>query len=116
MAGNGGTSPSPQLFFETVNAFQKSEALKAAIELDLFTAISEGKTTPPSIAERCKIAERGARILCDYLTIHGFLTKEDGQYQSTLDSATFLNRNRRRIWAQRSSSCWRRTPGSAGRS
>ncbi len=30
--------PSPDLFFETMNAYQRTAALKAAIDLDLFTA------------------------------------------------------------------------------
>jgi len=29
--------PSPALFFDTINAFPRTEALRAAIELDLFT-------------------------------------------------------------------------------
>src|SRR5215831_10279544 len=85
--------PSPVLFFETVNAHQKSAAIKAAIELDIFTAIAEGKTNAKTIAERCKASERGTRILCDYLTVIGFLTKEDSDYALTQDSAVFLNRH-----------------------
>ncbi len=84
--------PSPTHFFETVTAYQTSYAVKAAVDLDLFTAIAEGATTATAIAERCAIAERGARILCDYMTAHGFLTKENGQYGLTADSALYLNR------------------------
>jgi hypothetical protein len=43
--------PSPQLFFQTANAYQRSHALKAAIELDLFTAIAEGKDTVQALAQ-----------------------------------------------------------------
>ena len=85
--------PSPLLFMETVNAYQRSAAIKAAIELDVFTRIGEGKSTAREVAEACGAEERGARILCDYLTITGFLTKQDGRYQLTQDSAVFLNRN-----------------------
>ena len=84
--------PSPQLFFQTMNAYQRTEALKAAIELEVFTAIGEGNTTAARIAERSKAAERGIRILCDYLTIMGMLTKESDQYALTLDSAVFLDK------------------------
>ncbi|MBX7218898.1 MAG: methyltransferase domain-containing protein [Blastocatellia bacterium] len=86
-------SPSPQLFFETINAYQRTAALKAAVELEVFTAIAEGKTTSALITERCAASERGIRILCDYLTILGFLTKTDGVYGLTQDSAIFLNRH-----------------------
>src|ERR1044072_2632586 len=84
--------PSPQLFFQTINAHQRTEALKAAIELEVFTAIGEGNTTASAIANRCQTAERGMRILCDYLTIMGMLTKQGNEYALTLDSATFLDK------------------------
>src|SRR4030095_14291499 len=84
--------PSPALLFETVTAYQRSEAVKAAVELDMFTAIGEGNRTPTEIASRCKGAERGARILCDFLTMIGFLTKDGTGYSLTQDSAVFLDR------------------------
>lgn len=84
--------PSPELFFQTVNAYQRTEGLKAAIELEIFTAIGEGKTTAAEIAQRTGASERGVRILCDFLCIMGFLTKSDGHYQLTSDSAMFLDR------------------------
>lgn len=87
--------PSPALFFETVNAYQRTEALKAAIELDLFTAIGEGATTAQALAPRCEASERGLRILCDYLVVIGFLTKDGNRYGLTPDSATFLDRRSR---------------------
>jgi ubiquinone/menaquinone biosynthesis C-methylase UbiE len=84
--------PTPQLFFETVNGFQRTEALKAAIELEVFAAIGENNNTPAAIAQRCSASERGIRILCDYLTIHGFLSKTAQGYQMTPDSAMFLDK------------------------
>ncbi|HEY0546132.1 MAG TPA: methyltransferase [Pyrinomonadaceae bacterium] len=84
--------PSPILFFETVNAYQHTAAIKAALELDLFSAIAEGKETVQELAERCKASPRGIRILSDYLVMLGFLTKQDGSYHLTQDSAIFLSR------------------------
>jgi ubiquinone/menaquinone biosynthesis C-methylase UbiE len=92
MSTSAAQQPSPQLFFQTINAHQRTEALKAAIELDVFTAIGEGNTTAAQIAKRCQTSERGMRILCDFLTIHGMLSKQDGHYGLTLDSATFLDK------------------------
>ena len=86
------SQPSPELFFQTANAYQRSAAIKAAVELDVFTAIGEGKQTAEEIAARCQTSERGMRILCDYLVIMGFLTKEGGRYKLTQDSAIFLDR------------------------
>jgi ubiquinone/menaquinone biosynthesis C-methylase UbiE len=82
--------PSPELFFDTMFAPQRAAAVKAAIELDVFSAIADGAHTVSEIAGRCKASERGIRILCDTLTISGFLTKSGDTYQTTADSAMFL--------------------------
>lgn len=84
--------PSPALLFDTFNAYQRTQAVKTAIELEVFTAIGEGNTTAKEIADRCHASERGIRILCDFLTIMGFLTKQEGRYGLTQDSATFLDK------------------------
>jgi ubiquinone/menaquinone biosynthesis C-methylase UbiE len=84
--------PSPELFFRAVNAYQQPAAIKAAVELDLFTAIAEGARTAPALAARCQASERGVRILCDYLVVLGFLTKDAEGYGLTQDSAAFLDR------------------------
>lgn len=84
--------PSIDLFFSTITAYQRTAALKAGLELELFTAIAEGATTTSALAGRCQASERGIRILCDGLAAMGFLTKSDGRYALTPDSALFLNR------------------------
>lgn len=84
--------PTPQLFFETINSYQRTEALKAAIELEVFSAIGEGNSAVSEIAKRCQTSERGMRILCDYLCIIGFLAKNGGRYSLTQDSAMFLDK------------------------
>lgn len=84
----------PMTIFDTLNAYQRSMALKAAVDLDLFTHIAEGAHTAAEIASKCgNAAERGVRILCDFLTLHGFLSKADLKYSLTPDSAAFLNRH-----------------------
>ena len=84
--------PSPALFFDTVNAYQRTEALRAAIDLDLFTRIAAGQRTPTQLATACQASPRGVRILADYLAILGFLHKQNDQYELTPDSQVFLNR------------------------
>lgn len=84
---------SPDLFWETITAFQRSAAIKSAIELDVFTNIDGGHKTAREIADVCKAQERGIRILCDSLAVMGFLTKENGQYDLTNMSEQFLSRN-----------------------
>ena len=87
------SQPTPALLFDTINAHQRTEAIKAAIELSLFTAIARGNTSAKEIARAAGASERGTRILCDYLVIIGFLTKQDGNYGLTPDSAMFLDQN-----------------------
>jgi len=83
---------SPALLFDTINAYQKTAAIKAAIELDVFTALTDSPATADVIARHSKASPRGIRILGDYLTILGFLTKSGDRYEPTPDSALFLNR------------------------
>jgi hypothetical protein len=84
-----GHEPNPALIFDTLNRYQHTMALKGAIDLELFTHIADGAVTPAAIAPRCNASERGVRILCDFLTIMGFLTKTDGVYGLTQDSTMF---------------------------
>jgi ubiquinone/menaquinone biosynthesis C-methylase UbiE len=84
--------PSPQLFFDTMNAYQRTAALKGAIDLDLFSQIGSSSRTADQIAQLCNVPQRGVRILCDFLTICGFLTKRDDRYALTPDTAMFLDR------------------------
>jgi hypothetical protein len=86
------TGPSPALFFDTVTAYQRTEALRAAIELDLFTQVAAGQRTAEQLARPCQASPRGVRILADYLTILGFLRKEDDGYRLTPDAEAFLDR------------------------
>jgi ubiquinone/menaquinone biosynthesis C-methylase UbiE len=78
--------------FETLRAYQQTAALRAAIELDIFTAIAEGATTPAGIAAKRGLSERGVRILCDTVVTDGFLIKNDGHYSCAPDAALFLDR------------------------
>jgi 2-polyprenyl-3-methyl-5-hydroxy-6-metoxy-1,4-benzoquinol methylase len=83
--------PSPLLFFNTLVAYQDTAALKAALELGLFSAIGQSRATAAELATKCGAAERGIRILSDYLAILGFLDKSGDRYFLTHDSATFLD-------------------------
>ena len=90
--GNGTAVPvNPGLVFDMLNAYQRTAALKAAIDLDLFRAVGEGPGDVASMARHCAASERGIRILCDFLTVHGVLLKEDGRYRLTPSSAAFLD-------------------------
>ena len=83
---------SPDIVFDTLFAYQRSAALKSAIDLEVFTAIDDGALTAEAIAVRSGASERGTRILCDYLTVAGLLQKSDRTYQLTPESAAFLSK------------------------
>ncbi len=90
--GNHSEGPlTPAVVFEMLQAHQRTAALKAAIDLDIFRAVGDGPGDAASIARHCSASERGIRILCDFLTINGLLAKEDGRYRHTPASAAFLD-------------------------
>ncbi len=84
--------PTPLRFMEAVNGFQKTAVVRAAIEYNLFTAVGEGHDTPAALAAHLGVAEKGARVLADALVILHLLTKTDGRYALTAESAFFLDR------------------------
>ena len=81
----------PSIVFDMVQAHQRTAALKAAIQLDVFRAVGQGPGDVASIARHCSASERGIRILCDFLVINGVLAKQDGHYKHTPTSAAFLD-------------------------
>src|SRR4030095_15670872 len=87
------TMPSPELFFDSAFAYQRSAALKTAIDLDLFSAIGETPSPASQIAARCKATERGVRILCHYLASQGLLDKRGEAFALTPVSAAFLSKS-----------------------
>jgi SAM-dependent methyltransferase len=81
----------PGFVFETLLAYQRTAALRAAIDVNLFGAIGAGPADAATLAARCSVSERGARILCDYLTTIGVIEKEGSVYRHSPTSAVFLD-------------------------
>ena len=90
-AGSQAAPPNPRIVFDMVQAHQRTAALKAAIDLDIFRAVGKGPGDVASIARHCSASERGIRILCDFLVINGVLAKDNGHYKHTPSSAAFLD-------------------------
>src|SRR5260221_14585613 len=83
----------PERIFNTLNAHEQTAALLTAIELDIFTAIGAGAHTAAAIAAKTGAAEKGARVLCDFMNVPGFLIKDHaGNDALTQESAVFLDR------------------------
>jgi len=60
------SAPSPDLFLDAALGYQKTAAIKAAIALDLFTAIAQEGGVLDRVSARVGATSRGVRILCDY--------------------------------------------------
>jgi len=77
--------------FDTLTAYQRTAALRAAVELDLFTAIAEGAATVDALAARTGAAPRCVRGLADALAAVGFLTKSGDRYALAPELAPMLD-------------------------
>jgi precorrin-6B methylase 2 len=85
--------PSFSLVWNTFTGYQRTAALKAAVELDLFTQIASGAATVDALAARCHAAARGVRALLNHLVVDGFLTRDGDRYGLGATAATFLDRH-----------------------
>ncbi|MBW2181429.1 MAG: class I SAM-dependent methyltransferase, partial [Deltaproteobacteria bacterium] len=76
--------------FEMAGAYQKSAILKAAVELDVFTKISNGQDSVEKMASSIGASERGVRILLDALCALGMISKAEDKYQLTKTTDQFF--------------------------
>ncbi|HWC17215.1 MAG TPA: methyltransferase dimerization domain-containing protein, partial [Terriglobales bacterium] len=92
MSSSATQQPTPIRVFQMLNAYHQTEALRAALELDLFTQLSDSPMTAADLAKRINAAERGTRILSDFLVIGGLLNKTQNKYSLAPDAQVFLSR------------------------
>lgn len=90
----------PGRIHQALTSYQLAQSLKGAIELELFTHIAAGAATAEEIARRCAGTPKGVRVLCDYLTVHGLLTKTGPAYGLAPDTAALLDKNSARYMGQ----------------
>src|SRR5712692_8221668 len=83
----------PTKIFDVLQSFQRTAALRAAVELDVFTAIGDRGLSADEIAAHCRTSTRGMRVLCDYLCLTGLLQKRSGRYWLTEEAALYLDRH-----------------------
>ena len=88
------TEPSPANFVNRIFfGHQNAAVLKAALELDVFTAIGAGTLDVAALAAKSAASPRGIAALCDSLVVMGFLDKSSAGYALTPDAAVFLDLN-----------------------
>jgi len=81
----------PNWILEEISAFERSLALRTAIEMGIFTHIGRGLNTARALAEVVEASERGVSSLCDYLTVQEHLQKRGRRYVLTLNSRIYLS-------------------------
>jgi ubiquinone/menaquinone biosynthesis C-methylase UbiE len=80
----------PARILEQADAFARSMALRAAIELEICDALDEGLNTAQKLAQNTKSSVRGMEILLDALVAMELLTKRGETYHLTPEAATYL--------------------------
>jgi 2-polyprenyl-3-methyl-5-hydroxy-6-metoxy-1,4-benzoquinol methylase len=84
------TALNPTWLLDEFRAFERTLALRTAIEMDLFTRIGAGANTIRALSAASGASHRGLRALCDYLTVQGHLQKQGARYSLTLNSRLYL--------------------------
>ena len=105
---------------ETVSELEywvlKADVLKTALELDIFTVISQGHNTVNIIARALELDSRGLSILLDALCPLGFLKKSGSAYELTPVSETYFVRGKETFygdWTLRTQIAWQTRSQSA---
>jgi hypothetical protein len=90
-----GGMPSPTRIFQIGCAFRASKVLLSAIELDVFTVLSEQPLDIAALIRRVGIQERGARDFFDTLVALEILRRsDDGLYTNGSEADFYLDRRK----------------------
>ena len=89
-----GASVTPMKLMGDLWASRTSMSLAAAIDLDVFTLIAQGKRSAADIAKATKASQRHMSRLLDVLVCVGYLTKKGSQFGLTPVASTFLDRSK----------------------
>ncbi|WP_019930341.1 methyltransferase [Nocardia sp. BMG111209] len=73
-------------------AYQGSRTLLSAVELDVFTALSDGPLPLDALRDWIGVHPRGARDFLDSLVALGMLHRNGGIYSNTTETGRYLNR------------------------
>lgn len=89
-----GAPPTPERILQYAWGFAATHALGSAVDLDLFSHVARGETSPAALAKAVHGQERPVRMLCDAMVGLGLLTRTgaSGPLGLAPDAATFLVR------------------------
>lgn len=84
------THPTPDRIMQTFMGHAPTQALCAALDLDLFTLIDQGHVTPQTMAEKSGASARGIRSVLELLAAIGMLSRDGDSFSLTPESEAFL--------------------------
>jgi hypothetical protein len=88
-------TPSPHSILDVGCGYRASKVLLSAIELDVFTVLSDRPLDATALARRIGIHGRGARDFFDALVALGLLTRDKKErYAPTLETGFYLDRRK----------------------
>lgn len=87
-------NPTPDALLQLGLGFWGSKALLAAVELGLFTALAEHPHSEQELTDSLGLQRRGTRDWLDALVSLGVLDRAGDTYANTVESDTFLDRNK----------------------
>lgn len=80
---------------ELTTALRRVAAVKAALELDVFTQIEQGNRSLPAFCRATGFNERAARLLLDALSNIGLLVRTEFEYTLSPTAETFLVKSKK---------------------
>ncbi len=87
-------TPSPETIVDIAIGFMGAKQLFAASRVGLFSALADGPLDSAGLSAATGVPERQVRILADSMAAQGLLTRTNGRYELTEDSAAFLTGDR----------------------
>lgn len=84
--------PNPNLIYDLYSGVFRSQILRLALQLDVFTPLTDGPADAEVVARACKGSQAGIAHLLDALAAGQMLVKQDNHYALTRSAAIFLVR------------------------
>lgn len=83
-------SPDPDLVYSLFTGAYKSQLMRIALTLDVFTPLAGGPADARAVAQACGCSPAGIQRLLDYLSAIGVLARQSNNYALTRTAAAFL--------------------------
>jgi 2-polyprenyl-3-methyl-5-hydroxy-6-metoxy-1,4-benzoquinol methylase len=83
-------SPNPDFVYGLFTGAYKSQLMRIALTLDVFTPLASGPADAQAVAQACGCSSAGIQLLLDYLSTIGVLDYQSNNYALTPTAATFL--------------------------